>query len=375
MDQPPRLPVSAPCSAIEFTPIDMRFLYHVRPHAAQALRPCALDMPRSILGNRPRQHAALCWTISWTRSQRCRPKTSRWLGAQAGTAPTSSPASKAAASGGFTPSIRATTRSWAASAMLPWPIFRRVDCIVVATAADTACDVLEQPTPTAWCRDHPGGGLRKRQPRARRERPAAARARGKGMCICGPNCMGPSALRPPPWRSTTSRSRCVILALVSPERRPRITAFNPLMTDREPASPISSLRQSTAPVETSLKSSCRIARHRNRDRALQNPRKLKALARAAVRSSNHCAVPVRQSAAGRLTLPHPALATDSALPPPIWRCGIMQVETFDRFVETIELSPMRRSTSNRRQVVVISGSGGGAANAADRLAPTRRWLL
>src|SRR5258708_15206555 len=79
-----------------------------------------------------------------------------------------------------------------------------------------------------------------------------------------------------------------------------------------------------------------------------------------------------QSAAGQILIQSHtgALASDSAvLAAFLRRCGIVQVETFDHFVETIELFahvPLTADLGN--EIVVISGSGGGAANAAEFLA-------
>ena len=50
------------------------------------------------------------------------------------------------------------------------------------------------------------------------------------------------------------------------------------------------------------------------------------------------------------------------------RCGIVQVDRYDEFVETIELFAIApRDETVGRDIVVISGSGGGAAIAADAL--------
>lgn len=67
-----------------------------------------------------------------------------------------------------------------------------VDCVVVATAADTACDVLEQAyahgirAAIVLAAGFGEGGHGAGQERGRRLRLLAER----GMCICGPNCMG-----------------------------------------------------------------------------------------------------------------------------------------------------------------------------------------
>jgi acetyltransferase len=106
--------------------------------------------------------------------------------------------------------------------------------------------------------------------------------------------------------------------------------------------------------------------------ALKNPRKLEQVARAALAKGKSIVLfQSGQSAAGQIMIrSHTgALASDSAvLGAFLRRCGIVQVETFDQFVETIELFahvPLTADVGD--EVVVVSGSGGGAANAADSL--------
>ena len=64
-----------------------------------------------------------------------------------------------------------------------------------------------------------------------------------------------------------------------------------------------------------------------------------------------------------------ALVRDNAVLAAFLRqCGIVQVETYDTFVETIELFAMApRDPTLGQDVIVVSGSGGGAAVAADAL--------
>src|SRR6185436_3729866 len=107
--------------------------------------------------------------------------------------------------------------------------------------------------------------------------------------------------------------------------------------------------------------------------SLKNPQKLKAAARTALQNGKSVELyQSGQSAAGQIMIQSHtgALASDSAvLAAFLRRCGIVQVENFDHFVETIELFahvPLEADLGD--EIVVVSGSGGGAANAADLLA-------
>jgi acyl-CoA synthetase (NDP forming) len=257
-----------------------------------------------------------------------------------------------------------------------------VECVVVATSADTACDVLEQ----AYARGIRAaivlasgfgeGGHDAGKTRARRVRALAE----QGMSICGPNCMGivntkastaafssglPASLRHGP------------VALVSQSGGLGSTAFNPLMTDRELgfAYFVSCGNQLGATVEDFIEAFVDdpdVSVVAIVIEALKNPRKLKQVAHAALTKGKSIVLfQSGQSAAGQIMIrSHTgALASDSAvLAAFLRRCGIVQVETFDQFVETIELFahvPLAADVGD--EVVVVSGSGGGAANAADSL--------
>jgi acetyltransferase len=105
---------------------------------------------------------------------------------------------------------------------------------------------------------------------------------------------------------------------------------------------------------------------------LKNPRELQQLARRAIAQRKSIVLfQAGRSAAGRIMIQSHtgALASDAAiLAAFLRRCGIVQVDTFDEFVETIELFAMApRDDDISDDVVVISGSGGGAASAADVL--------
>ena len=269
-------------------------------------------------------------------------------------------------------------KCYAAVADLP----TTVDCLVVATAAETACDVLEQAyahgirAAIVLSAGFGEGGHRPGQARAQRLRSLA----DKGMRICGPNCMGiinvraataafssqfPQPLRPGP------------VALVSQSGGLGATAFIPLMADRELGFGyfVSCGNQIGTTIEDYIEyflDDPDISVIAIVVESLKNPRKLQQLARLAL--AQHKSIVLFQagrSAAGRIMIQSHtgALASDSAiLAAYLRRCGIVQVDTFDEFVETIELFAMApRDEDISDDVVVISGSGGGAASAADVL--------
>jgi acetyltransferase len=167
------------------------------------------------------------------------------------------------------------------------------------------------------------------------------------------------------------------VALVSQSGGLGITAFNPLMTDRELGFSyfVSCGNQLGATIEDFVEVFVRDPEVRVIAiviESLKDPGRLKELARAAIAQRKSLVLfQSGQSAAGQImTRSHTgALATDSTiLAAYLKRCGIVQVETFDHFVETIELfahAPIDEAIGD--EVVIISGSGGGAANAADSL--------
>jgi acetyltransferase len=255
-----------------------------------------------------------------------------------------------------------------------------VDCIVVAVAAEGVCDVLEQ------AYDH---GIRAAvvlsaafgegghdEARALRLKSIAA----KGMCICGANCMGLINLRknlaaysgPIPWPL-----RAGPVALVSQSGGLGTSIFGSLMADRELgfAYFVSCGNQSGASVEDYVE-------YFLRDvsvnvivivvEALVNPQKLKRLAHEAlVQRKSILLFQAGRTAAGQaLTRSHTgALAGNNAiLAAFLRRCGIVQVDTYEELVETIELFAVApRDETIGRELIVVSGSGGGAAIAADVL--------
>lgn len=258
-----------------------------------------------------------------------------------------------------------------------------VDCIVIATAADTACDVLDQAyahgirAAIVLSAGFGEGGHGPGQERGRRVRALAER----GMCICGPNCMGLininagiaafSSGLPKPLRRGP-------VALVSQSGGLGMTALAPLMTDRELgfAYFVSCGNQLGATVEDFVEAFAQdpaVSVIAIVIESLKDPQKLQKVARTAILQGKSVVLfQSGQSAAGQMMIrSHTgALAGDSAvLAAFLRRCGIVQVETFDHFVETIELfAHVPLTTDIGNEVVVISGSGGGAANAADSLA-------
>ena len=260
---------------------------------------------------------------------------------------------------------------------------KTVDCVVVATAADTACDVLEQAyahgirAAVVLSAGFGEGGHGPGEARGRRVRSLAER----GMCICGPNCMGLinvkantaafSSGMPKPLRHGP-------VALVSQSGGLGMTALTPLMTDRELgfAYFVSCGNQLGATVEDFVEAFAQdpeVSVIAIVIESLKDPRKLQEVSRAAILQGKSIVLfQSGQSAAGQVMIQSHtgALASDSAvLAAFLRRCGIVQVETFDHFVETIELfAHVPLTTDIGNEVVVISGSGGGAANAADSLA-------
>ncbi len=257
-----------------------------------------------------------------------------------------------------------------------------IDCLVVATAADTACDVLEQAyahgirAAIVLSAGFGEGGHGPGLARAQRIRSLA----DKGMCICGPNCMGiinvkastaafssqfPQPLRPGP------------VALVSQSGGLGAAAFNPLMEDRELGFGyfVSCGNQVGTTIEDYIEyflDDPEISVIAVVLESLKNPHKLRHLAHLALAQRKSIVLfQAGRSAAGRIMIQSHtgALASNSAiLAAYLRRCGIVQADTFDEFVETIELFAMApRDEDISDEVVVISGSGGGAANAADVL--------
>jgi acetyltransferase len=257
-----------------------------------------------------------------------------------------------------------------------------VDLLVVATAADTACDVLEEAfargirAATVLAAGFGEGGHGAGKARAERLRALAAR----GMCICGPNCMGVINTRANTAAFSSQMPETLRpgkVALVSQSGGLGLTALNPLMNDRELgfAYFISCGNQVGATVEDfvePLVDDPDVTVIAIVVESLKNPPKLRAVAaRALAQRKSLVLFQSGRSAAGQVMInSHTgALASNAAIFSAfLRRSGIVQVDTFDEFVETIELFAMAPpDESVGDTVVVISGSGGGAANAADML--------
>ncbi|MGH6767631.1 MAG: acetate--CoA ligase family protein, partial [Xanthobacteraceae bacterium] len=255
-----------------------------------------------------------------------------------------------------------------------------VDCLLVAVGADAACDVLEQANArgikAAIVLSAGFGEGGRNEARASRLRKVAS----EGMAICGPNCFGLINVR--------SRAACFSgvvprvmvpgpVALVSQSGSLGNFAFGPLMRDRKLGFShfISCGNQTGTTVEDYID-------HLVDDpdvtviaaviEALKNPRKLAEAAQRAHRGGKSLVFcPIGRSAAGQTMIrSHTgALAGDAAiLGAFLRRCGIVQAESYDEFVETIELLAVApRDPDCGREVVLVSGSGGGAAVATDHL--------
>jgi acetyltransferase len=257
-----------------------------------------------------------------------------------------------------------------------------VDCLVVAIAADTACDVLEQAfahgirAAIVLAAGFGEGGHGAGKARADRLWALAER----GMCICGPNCMGIINVKAGIAAFSSQMPQQLRhggVALVSQSGGLGLTALNPLMNDRELGFCyfISCGNQIGATVEDFIEPLVHdpaVTVIAIVIESLKNPRKLQRLAAQALAQRKSLVLfQSGRSAAGQVMIQSHtgALASNSEIFGAfLRRSGIVLVESFDEFVETIELFAMApRDESVGDAVVVISGSGGGAANAADVL--------
>jgi acyl-CoA synthetase (NDP forming) len=262
-----------------------------------------------------------------------------------------------------------------------------VECIVVAVAADAACDVLEEAhahgirAAIVLAAGFGEGGHGK----ARAARLSVLA--DKGMRICGPNCfglinvkMGMAAYSGPLARPL----RAGPVAIVSQSGGLGANVFAPLMTDREIGFGhfISCGNQIGTTVEDYIE-------HLVDDpevtviaavvEQLKNPRKLINVARKAnAKRKSLVFFQAGRSAAGKIMVQSHtgALAGNSEiLAAFLRRCGIVQVDRYDEFVETIALFAIApRDETIGDEFVVISGSGGGAAIAADAMHDARAPL-
>ena len=255
-----------------------------------------------------------------------------------------------------------------------------VDCLLLAVAADATCDILEEAfvhgirAAIVLAAGFGEGG----HGEARAARLLALTERG--MCICGPNCFGlinvrsgaaaysgpvPRPLRPGP------------VALVSQSGGLGASAFAPLMTDR--ALGFSHFVSCGNQIGTTIED---YIAHFVDDpditviaavvEQLKNPQKLTQIVRAAhAKQKTLVFFRAGRSTAGEVMIQSHtgALAGNSEITVAfLRRCGIIDVDRYDEFVEAIELFAVApRNESAGRDIVVISGSGGGAAIAVDAL--------
>jgi acyl-CoA synthetase (NDP forming) len=255
-----------------------------------------------------------------------------------------------------------------------------VDCLVVAVAAETACGVLE----AGQARGIPaavvlsagfgeGGGA---DDRAQRVRAVA----DNGMAICGPNCFGIINVRSGAASFSGVAPKAMAaghVALVSQSGSLGNFVFGPLVRDRKLGFShfISCGNQIGTTVEDYVDAlvddpavtvvACVIE-------ALKKPDKLmRAAHRAHVQKKSLVFFQVGTSATGQAMIrSHTgALAGNTEILRAFLRhCGIVQADSYDQFVETIELlanAPFDVSLGD--EVVLVSGSGGSAAVAADCL--------
>jgi acetate---CoA ligase (ADP-forming) len=255
-----------------------------------------------------------------------------------------------------------------------------VDCLVVAVAADAACDVLDEahargiPAAIVLAAGFGEGGHG--HARAARLRVLA----DQGMCICGPNCFGLISVKSgfAAYSGPLSRPlRPGSVAIVSQSGGLGANVFAPLMTDRALGFShfVSCGNQIGATVEDYIEyfvDDPDITVIAAVIEQLKNPRKLMRLAHTAhARRKSLVLFQAGRSAAGQIMVQsHTGALAGNAeiLAAFLRRCGIVQVERYDEFVETVELFAIApRDETVGSELVVISGSGGGAAIAADAL--------
>src|SRR5262245_45172011 len=201
------------------------------------------------------------------------------------------------------------------------------------------------------------------------------------MRVCGPNCFGLISVKHGMAAYSGPLSRPLRpgpVAIVSQSGGLGANVFAPLMTDREIGFShfISCGNQIGATIEDyveHLVDGPAVTVVAAVVQQLKHPRKLVRAARAAhARRKSLVFFQAGRSAAGRVMVQSHtgALAGNSEiLAAFLRRCGIIQVERYDEFVETVALFAVApRDETIGRELVVISGSGGGAAVAADALA-------
>jgi acyl-CoA synthetase (NDP forming) len=257
---------------------------------------------------------------------------------------------------------------------------KEVDCLVIAVASDTACDVLEagqaHGIPAAVVLSAGFGEGSGGDTRAERVRAVA----GKGMAICGPNCFGLINVRSGAAAFSGVAPKAMApgnVALISQSGSLGNFAFGPLVRDRKLGFSyfISCGNQIGTTVEDYVEAlvddpsvtviACVIE-------ALKKPDKLaRAARRAHALKKSLVFFQVGTSATGRAMIhSHTgALAGNTeVLRAFLRRCGIVQADSYDQFVETVELlANVPFDLTLGDEVVLVSGSGGSAAVASDCL--------
>jgi acetate---CoA ligase (ADP-forming) len=255
-----------------------------------------------------------------------------------------------------------------------------VDCLVVAVAAEAACGVLEAaqahgiPAAIVLSAGFGEGG----RPDARSQRLRAVAE--KGMAICGPNCFGIINVRSGAASFSGVTPKAMApggIALVSQSGSLGNFAFGPLVRDRKLGFShfISCGNQIGTTVEDYVDHlvddpnvtviACIIEALRKPDQLARAARRAHA-SRKSLLFFQAGTSPVGQ----RMVHSHTgALASDTEiLRAFLRRCGIVQADSYDQFVETIALYGIAPfDTAIGDEVVLVSGSGGSAAVAADCL--------
>ena len=254
-----------------------------------------------------------------------------------------------------------------------------IDCLVIAIPARAACDAMDQAfahgiraavvLASGFDDDDENGALGTR----------LKALADKGMAICGPNCFGivnvktgavafngvvPKALPRGP------------IALVSQSGSLGNFAFGPLIRDRKLGFSyfVSCGNQIGLTVEDyaeyfAADPDVKVIAAIVED--LKNPRKLERVAATARANGKPLVfVQIGRTAAGQvMTQSHTGALAGNAevMAAFLRRCGIIQAESYDEFVETIALFAHVSLGAGGNDVVLVSGSGGGAALAADQL--------
>jgi len=259
-----------------------------------------------------------------------------------------------------------------------------IECVVVAVAADAACDVLEEAYRhgirgavilTAGFGEGGHGGAR-----VERLKKLAA----GGMAICGPNCFGLIAIAEHVASFSGVMPNPLLagkVALVSQSGGLANNSFIPLMQDRGLG--FSHLISCGNQIGTTIED---YIDYLNDDaeteviavivESVKNPPKLQQVARVAhQRGKSLIFYQVARSNQGKLLVQSHtgALVGDSNIVSAfLRRCGIVEVDSFDEFVETIELfAHAPRDRTIGQQVIAVSSSGGGSAIAADVLSESQ----